>query len=100
MSSAHKLTERKIWAKFNEIHPKGSEDMERTQNSKIFVIQQLRNLGRRFGTSGMHLGPPKAWAAVRSGAVVLLFLSFCLLLLPLCESVIALCFVVRQLSPF
>ena len=33
MGSAHKLTERKIWVKFNEIHPKGSENMERTQNS-------------------------------------------------------------------
>ena len=34
-------------------------------------------------------------AAVRSGAVVLLLLTFCLLLLPLWESVIVLCFVVR-----
>ena len=39
--------------------------------------------------------PPVAWAAVRSGAVVLLLLTFCLLLLPLWESVIVLCFVVR-----
>ena len=36
-----------------------------------------------------------AWAAVRSGAVVLLLLTFCLLLLPLWESVIVLYFVVR-----
>ena len=35
------------------------------------------------------------WNAVRSGAVVLLLLTFCLLLLPLWESVIVLCFVVR-----
>ena len=34
-------------------------------------------------------------AAVRSKAVVLLLSSFCLLLLPLWESVIVLCFVVR-----
>ena len=34
-------------------------------------------------------------AAVRSKAVVLLLLTFCLLLLPLWESVIVLCFVVR-----
>ena len=40
-------------------------------------------------------GPPVAWAAVHSGAVVLLLLTFCLLLLPLWESVIVLCFVVR-----
>ena len=36
-----------------------------------------------------------ALAAVRSKAVVLLLLTFCLLLLPLWESVIVLCFVVR-----
>ena len=34
-------------------------------------------------------------SAVRSKAVVLLLLTFCLLLLPLWESVIVLCFVVR-----
>ena len=52
-----------------------------------------KEVGRRFGTSKMHLSPPVAWAAVRSKAVVLL-LTFCLLLLPLWESVIVLCFVV------
>ena len=31
----------------------------------------------------MHLSPPVAWAAVRSKAVVLLLLTFCLLLLPI-----------------
>ena len=36
-----------------------------------------------------------AWAAVCSTAVVLLLLTFCLLLLPLREPVIVLCFVVR-----
>ena len=36
-----------------------------------------------------------AWAAVHSKAVVLLLLTFCLLLFPLWESVIVLCFVVR-----
>ena len=35
------------------------------------------------------------YTAVRSKAVVLLLLTFCLLLLPLWESVIVLCFVVR-----
>ena len=40
----------------------------------------------------MHLSPPVAWAAVRSKAVVLLLLTFCLLLLPLWGSVIVLCF--------
>ena len=36
-----------------------------------------------------------ALAAVRSRAVVLLLLTFCLLLLPLCKPVIVLCFAVR-----
>ena len=45
----------------------------------------------------MHLSLPVAKAAVRSKAVVLLLLTFCLLLLPLWESVIVLCFVVRCL---
>ena len=63
----------------------------------FFVLQQQQNLGQRFGTSKMHLSPPPpvAWAAVRSKAVVLLLLTFCLLLHPLWESVIVLCFVVR-----
>ena len=43
----------------------------------------------------MHLSPPVALAAVRSKAVVLLLLTFCLLLLPFWESVTVLCFVVR-----
>ena len=36
------------------------------------------------------LSPPVAWADVRFKAVVLLLLTFCLLLLPLWESVIVL----------
>ena len=40
-----------------------------------------------------------AKAAICSKAVVLL-LTFCLLLLPLCESVIVLCFVVRYFMSF
>ena len=44
----------------------------------------------------MHLSPQVAKAAVRSKAVVLLLLmTFCLMLLPLWESVTVLCFVVR-----
>ena len=42
---------------------------------KLLVFFQ-QNLGRRFGTSKMHLSPPVAWAAVRSKAVVLLLLTF------------------------
>ena len=45
----------------------------------------------------MHLSPQVAWAAVRSKAVVLSLLTCCLLFLPLWESVIVLCFVVRYL---
>ena len=62
----------------------------------IFVLQQ-QNLGRRFGTSNMHLIPPVAKAAFRSGAVVLLLLIRCLLLLSLWDSVVVLCSVVRSL---
>ena len=61
----------------------------------FLVLRRRQNLGRRFGAGKMHLGPPVAWAAVRSKAVVLLLLTFCFLLLPLWESVIVLCFVVR-----
>ena len=45
----------------------------------------------------MHLStpPPGGLGAVRSKVVVLLLLTFCLLLLPLWESVFVLCFVVR-----
>ena len=43
----------------------------------------------------MRLSPLVALAAVHSKAVVLLLLTFCLLLLPLWESVIILCFAVR-----
>ena len=45
----------------------------------------------------MHLSHSVAKAAVRSKAVVLLVLIGCLLFLPLWESVIVLCFVVRYL---
>ena len=30
------------------------------------MLRQQQNLGRRLGASGVHLGPPVAWAAVRS----------------------------------
>ena len=41
----------------------------------MFVLQQQQNLGRRFGTSKMHLSPPPVvLAADRSKAVVLLLL--------------------------
>ena len=68
-------------------------DLGRKANKQ--TNKQQQNLGRRFGTSKMHLSPPVAYAAVRSKAVVLLLLTFCLLLLPLWGSVIVLCFVVR-----
>ena len=42
----------------------------------------------------MHLSPLVTKAAVRSKAVVLLLLTFCLLLLPLWETVIVISFVV------
>ena len=61
----------------------------------FLVLQQQQNLGRRLSTSKVHLRPLVTKAAVCSKAVVLLLLTFCLLLLPLCESVIVLCYVVR-----
>ena len=45
----------------------------------------------------MHLSFQVAQTAVRSNTVALLLLTFCLLLLPLWESVIGLCFVVLYL---
>ena len=55
----------------------------------------VKGRGARVWCRWVHLGPPVAWAAVRSRAVVLLLLTFCLLLLPLWGSVVVLCFVVR-----
>ena len=43
----------------------------------IIVLQQQRNIGRRFGTSKMHLSPSVALAAVPFKAVVLLLLIRC-----------------------
>ena len=59
-----------------------------------FVLQQQQNLGLRFGTSKMHLSPHLC--VVCSKAVVLLSMIRCWLLLPLWDSVIVLCFVVRH----
>ena len=50
---------------------------------QIKRFQQQQNLGRRFGTSKMHLSPPVAQAAVPSKAVVLLLLTFCLFVTPI-----------------
>ena len=63
----------------------------------IFVLQQQLNLGQRFGISKMRFSPEVAYAAVHSNAVVMLLLIRCLLLLPLWNSVIVICFVVRYL---
>ena len=62
----------------------------------FLMLQQWQNLGRRFGTSKMHLSLPQ-WLMLLSvlRVVVQLMLTFCLLLLLLWESVIVLCFVVR-----
>ena len=35
MSSADRLTQKTIWVKFYENRPKGSGDIERTQNSRV-----------------------------------------------------------------
>ena len=48
------------------------------------MFYQQHNLGRRFGASKMHLGPPVALTAISSKTVALLFLIHCLLFLPMC----------------
>ena len=35
IGSAHHLSERNIWVKFNENRPEGSGDMERTPNTRV-----------------------------------------------------------------
>ena len=50
------------------------------------MLQQQQNLGRRFGTSKIHLSPPPvAWAAVRSKAVGMLLLIRFLIVTPSVE---------------
>ena len=60
----------------------------------FFVLQQQQNLGRRFGTSKMHLSPLpcEILATVRSKAVVLLLL----IVTPIVGFVIVLCFALRN----
>ena len=67
-----------------------------SESLSFFVLQQQQNLGRKFGTSKMHLNHrlPVALTDVRSKAVVLLLLIRRLLLLSLWDYVIFLCFVV------
>ena len=38
MCSAHGLTERNIWVKFDKNRPKGSGDMERAQNLRVNLL--------------------------------------------------------------
>ena len=59
------------------------------------MLQQQQNLGQNVGTSKIHLSPPVVLAAVRSKSMVLLLLIRCWLLLPLWDSLIVLCFVMR-----
>ena len=56
----------------------------------LYAIRENKILAKIYGFTVLV-----AYAAVRSKAVVLLLLTFYLLLLPLWESVIVLCFVVR-----
>ena len=53
------------------------------------------SMKKSFITSGPGNKSRRQVSAVRSKAVVMLLLTICLLLLPLWESVIVLCFVVR-----
>ena len=64
----------------------------------IFVPQQQQNLCQRFGTSKQHLSPPPKWlsllSVLRGGSVVVVVDSM-LIVLPLWDSVIILCFVMH-----
>ena len=64
------------------------------------MLQQQQNLGRRFGASGMPLSPLVAWAAVPSGAVVLLLLTLFIVTHGLWESVIFYVLLYVTLCPF
>ena len=58
--------------------------------AKQLCVLQQQNLGRRFGSSKMHLRPLLAWAAVGSKAGVQLLLLYCLMHFPLFVGVLCL----------
>ena len=60
------------------------------------VLKDIKSRNRKIATTSIS---QSLKAAVRSKAVGLLLLTFCLLLLPLWDSVIVLCFVVRFFMP-
>ena len=47
MCSTQCLTERNIWVKFNENQPKGSEDIEKTRNSRVNALTVTCDLDSR-----------------------------------------------------
>ena len=47
IDSAHCLTERNIWVKFNENHLKVTGDMERTRNSRVNLMTSTCDLESR-----------------------------------------------------
>ena len=47
------------------------------------VLQQKQNLGQRFGTSNMHLGPLLAFAVVCPTVIVLMLFNRCSIVTPL-----------------
>ena len=54
MRSAHHLTENNIWVKFNENRPKGSGDMEQTQNSRVYHLTLTCDL-EYMGSWALHI---------------------------------------------
>ena len=63
---------------------------------RLFIIEFKVYTSSKFGLGFKWINTlPMFHSAVRSKAVVLLLLTFSLLLLPLWESVIVLCFIVR-----
>ena len=78
------------------IHCISKEASMRAEQFCVFNNNQQQNLGRRFSASTKHLSPPPpppppmAYAAVRSKAVVLSLLIYCLMYFPLLEGVLCL----------
>ena len=83
-----------FWGHFDlDLLPQSSENNCFFSISQRISCLRRQSLGRGFGASEVHLRPLVAWTAVRPGEMVLLLLTFSLLLLPLWESVVVLCFV-------
>ena len=55
IGSAHRLTERNIWAKFIENRLKGSGEMTRTRNSRVNPLTLTCDLQSKGGGGGKRM---------------------------------------------